>query len=181
MNAPYPQQPPPQKSGFPTWLIILLSVGLFVIALIGILAVLAISGVRKYISASKTAEAQVTVRTLAMDADTAFAADGKLCDSASAPVPTTMAAVSAKKYLSSPSDWSADAAKNAGFACLKFEKSEPQYYQYDYKKSGPSEFAAVAHGDLDGNGVTSEFKLTGQVVGTTVNIAPTVMETNPQE
>ena len=180
MNAQYAQPPPPQKSGFPTWLIVVGVVLLFVVAIIGIMAVLAISGMRRYITASKTVEARATVQSIAHDAEAAYAADAKLCDSASSPVPASIAAVSGKKYMSTPSDWSADAAKNAGFACLKFEKSDPQYYQYDYKKTA-SGFDAIAHGDLNGNGVTSEFKVTGQVIGGAVVVAPSVMETDPEE
>ena len=179
-NAPYPQQPP-AKSGMPVWLIVLLVVLLFVIAIIGILAVLAVTGVRKYISASKNAEAMSNVYMIASDGESAFAADTKLCDSASTPVPASIKDVSGKKYMSSPSDWTVDSAKHAGFACLKFEKSDPQYYQYDYKKTGPGDFTALARGDLNGDGVTSEFAMSGHVAGGTVTLDSSVKQTNPSE
>jgi type IV pilus assembly protein PilA len=179
-QAPY-MQPPPPKSGFPGWAIALIVVVLFVIVIIGILAVLAITGVRKYVSAAKSAEAMSGVRMIALDADASYTGSSKVCDSASSPVPASIADVKGKKYMSTPADWTVDAAKNAGFACIKYEMSTPQYYQYDYKKTGPSSFMAIAKGDTNGDGVESEFTLSGHVVGTTMNVDPNVKETNPTE
>jgi len=173
------QQPPP-KSGMPGWLIGLLVALLLIILLVAVMAVLAMVGVRKYIGAAKTTEAMAGVREMAADAQTAFDEDMKLCDSASAPVPPSIALVSGRKWMSSPSDWDTDSAKHAGFACLKFQQFVPQYYQYDYKRTGDA-FTAIARGDLDGDGVTSEFSLSGRVVGTTLMVDPTATQKNPTE
>ena len=178
--AQYPQPVPPKKSGFPVWAIVLIVVALFLILVIVILGVLAMHGVRRYTMLSKTAEATATVGSIALDAERAYDADEKICDSASSPVPKSMTDVRGKKYMSTASDWSADSPKNAGFSCIKFEMSTPQYYQYDYKKTGADAFKAIAHGDLDGNGVSSEFAMTGKVSAGSVTLEP-IVTTNAEE
>jgi hypothetical protein len=95
--------------------------------------------------------------------------------------------VSGKKWMSLPGDWDEDRTKNAGFACLKFEMSQPQYYQYDYSRHGtgalPGDgFTAEATGDLDGDGDVSTFKLDGHIGPSgTVDVATSILETNPDE
>jgi hypothetical protein len=85
------------------------------------------------------------------------------------------------KYQSVPSDWEADGARHAGFACLGFSLELPQYYQYSYQASPDGRFAVTAHGDLNADGQVSTFVLRGQVAGSTVEIAPQIEETNPTE
>jgi type IV pilus assembly protein PilA len=180
-NAPYYPQPQQPKSGFPVWAIVLIIVLLLVVAIVGILAVLAVTGVRRYTMLAKTAEAMSSVNAMAHEAEVAYTENGAVCDSASAPVPAAISQVSGKKYMSSTSDWEADKAKNAGFACLKFEMSVPQYYQYDYKKTATG-FTALAHGDLNGDSVTSEFSLSGHTSGTSgLTLDTSVKQTNPTE
>ena len=109
----------------------------------------------------------------------------QLCGSASAPVPIVVPRAS--KYQSSASDWQTDRVSNAGFYCLKFEMTMPQYYQYDYKRSGSGllpgdRFEAIAHGDLNGDGVTSTFSIQGQISPSgVVTVAPTILELSPEE
>ncbi len=178
-NAPYPPVPPPRKgSSAPIWIIVILGVGVVLVAVIGIVAALGIYGTRKYIANAKTAEARSTLGQIAKDAAAAYTRDGKLCPSASSPVPATVPR--GRKYQSSPADWQADQAAHAGFACLHFSMSYPQYYQYDYQ-STPSGFSVIAHGDLNGDGVESRFEIRGQVSGGTISVAPNIMETNPEE
>jgi type IV pilus assembly protein PilA len=68
------------------------------------------------------------------------------------------------------------APQTNGWACLRFELSDPTYYQYKYTKGsgylgparglpdpGPDGFEASAVGDLDGNGKTSLFTMVGVV------------------
>ena len=68
--------------------------------------------------------------------------------------------------------------------------TDPQYYQYDYQETGTTgaandKFDAIAVGDLDGNGTTSSFTLSGKldtsngVVG--VHLAPNIAEVLPDE
>jgi Tfp pilus assembly protein PilE len=165
----------------PVWLIVLLAVLAVVVLIVGLLGVLAYVGVRKFIGLAKTAEATTNVNQMATDVDRAFATDGTLCESASLPVPASMSAVTGKKYMSTPSDWELDKVKHGGFACLEFSMMSPQYYQYDYKKTGPAGFTAFARGDLDGNGVTSEFSQSGRVTGGLLVIDTTITQKNPTE
>lgn len=191
MQAPgYPYAPPPRKSGgFPTWAIVLLAVFGVGIVLVGVMAVLAIAGVRRYLSAAKSAEATNTIGLIGLDASMAYAEPGHvLCASASHPVPVSILQVSAKKYMSSPVDWTSDPS-DQGFNCLKFTMDLPQYYQYDYRRTGGATgsavgdgFEAEAKGDLDGDGVTSSFKTTGSITSVgTLTRSPMVTRVNETE
>jgi type IV pilus assembly protein PilA len=175
---------------------------MIVVAIVGILAVLAIYGVRKYIANAKTAEARNNIGQIGKDAAAEFekesmpgtiltpgssAANSRaLCKSEAGPVPGSIGSVGGKKYQSSPGDWNAGAATNVGFACLKFSMDMPQYYQYSYSAGGTGSvgdsFTATANGDLNGDGVESTFQLIGSVNNSYVlNIAPNMTETNPEE
>ena len=178
---------------------------MIVVAIIGVLAVLAIYGVRKYIANSKTAEARASLGAIskaavahwdAESSGTAVVADGTanttnahaLCDSAAGKVPTAMASVANRKYQSSAGDWSAGGATTppTGWACLKFEMTGAQYYSYGYTAVTPTlptgaQFTATAEGDLDGNGVTSVFSLSGATQNGRAKAAPQIGEINPEE
>jgi type IV pilus assembly protein PilA len=179
--APYtPAQTAPAK-GMPLWLIVLLAVLGVVLLIVAVLGVLAYVGVRKYVAASKSAEAMVSINQMALDVDHAFAEDATLCDSASSPVPASISAVAGKKYMSTPAEWEVDKGKHAGFDCIKFSMMDPQYYQYDYKRTGPTGFTVFARGDLDGNGVTSEFSKSGRVAGGFLVMDADITQKNPTE
>lgn len=180
---------------------------MIVVVIIGVLAVLAINGVRKYIANAKSAEARNALGQMTKDAVTAYARDSvsstmlakgtlsngaqKFCQSASQSVPTTIAPVTARKYQSAASDWNFDSGTaGKGFACLKFSLEEPQYYMYSYtattaNTTGPTvgdTFIAAAQGDLDGNGLTSLFQIEGQIsAGYVVSTSPTILEVRPDE
>lgn len=181
---------------------------MIVVAIIGVLAALAIYGVRKYIANSKTAEARNSLGQMSKDASSAFNREGmdgkvlaltkstavinRLCGSATATVPSTKANIAGEKYQSKPSEWSAGSAQ-IGWQCLHFSMDDPQYYMYDYKSTGTDgktgdTFQALAHGDLNGNGTLSTFELDGQIQndtakggGLVVTIAPNIQETDPEE
>jgi len=170
-------------------LIIAIVAVVLIVPIIGILATLSIYGTRKYIANAKTAEARNTLGFLAKQAAAAYereslTTDGaprhRLCASASAAVPADRLAVSGRKYQSSAADWERDAPSNAGFACLKFEMTSPQYFQYEYQSTATG-FVARAHGDLNGNGRYSTFELKGQVVGDHLVVAPVIAEVDPEE
>ena len=166
---------------------------MIVVAIVGILAALAIYGVRKYTANAKTAEARNGVGQMAKDAASAYAREGmdsailaakgstgvsnRLCLTGKA-VPATVADIKGKKYQSEPDEWTKDQPATGpngareGFDCLKFSVSDPQYYQYDYTSSGANAaaagaenatFSAIARGDLDGDGATSLFELQGKI------------------
>ena len=78
-----------------------------------------------------------------------------------------------------------------GWRCLKFSMTSPMYYQYSYNQGagylaksvdpGPTGFESAARGDLDGDGDTSLFALSGKVSGGTVLVTPTLYVENEFE
>jgi type IV pilus assembly protein PilA len=181
-----PYYAPPPRSGLPGWLIAVFVVLGAIVVFGGILGVLAIYGVRKYIANAKTAEARNSVGMIAKEAEAAFERDRRLCPSASRTVPVSVVNVSGKKYLSSAADWQVDAGRHAGFACLGFSLAMPQYYMYSYKAHGTNQpgdgFEASAVGDLNGDGKTSLFKISGTVSPAgTLTIEPNLLEQDPEE
>ncbi len=181
-----PQAYPPQgygpapgagpKKGFPVWVIVLIVVGVGVVVMGGILASLAIFGVRRYVAVAKTAEARNSLMQIRVDAVAAYekettSARGdvvkRLCPSATASVPASMAFIKGAKYQSSPAEWQVDRARNAGFACLGFSMATPQYFLYRYTARGFSRpgdsFEAEAVGDLAGDGVLTRLRTSGTI------------------
>lgn len=191
-----PAPPPmPPKPGLGGAAVAALVVGGLVVAMVGTLAVLAIFGVRKYIGASKQAEVKNSIGYMAKAAAAAYEredlANGadmaalapverRLCASASQTVPVDPKQIRGKKYMSSRADWDVDKVRDAGFACLRFEMNMPQYYQYGYEATATS-FIAVGKGDLDGDGVLSDFQLAGELRDSRVVLAPQILETDPEE
>jgi type IV pilus assembly protein PilA len=135
---------------------------MIVVAIIGVLAALAIYGVRKYLTNAKSAEARTALGRIAKDAQSAWERENmeaapvivgeaalnarSLCPDA-AVVPSDAASVTNAKYQSKPSDWSGD----PGWKCLKFTMDGPQYFQYSYTASGTEgvegeTFTALASG-----------------------------------
>jgi type IV pilus assembly protein PilA len=175
---------------------------MIVVCIVGILAVLAAYGVRKYTANAKTAEARNAVGQMAKDAAAQYekesmqntvlgkgqsaAMSRQLCGSASQSVPSAAGAIAGKKYQSSTKDWTVDAAGNSGFACLKFSIDQAQYYMYSYTAAGSSSpgssFTATAQGDLNGDGVLSLFSVTGAINSSyALNVAPNMVEVRPED
>jgi type IV pilus assembly protein PilA len=173
---------------------------MIVVAIVGILAVLAIYGVRKYIANSKTTEARNSIGQMSKDAYAQYQKEGMsgailapgsvagasnvLCLSATKPVPVAgVGNVKGEKYQSAATEWNTDEAANAGFACLKFSIDQPQYYMYSYTAdgAGTSWFTGMANGDLDGNSTMSTFTIAGSVQGGVLTIAPNIVENMPTE
>jgi type IV pilus assembly protein PilA len=173
---------------------------MIVVAIVGVLAALAIYGVRKYLLNAKTAEVKNAVGQMAKDAKAAYERESmasavltggtsaglsnNLCTTATGPVPATIDLVAGKKYQSQASDWSVDqTTQGKGFACLKFSVTDPQYYMYEYTGTAGSAqaFTAAGYGDLNGDTVTSSFKLSGAVTAGVVFVAPNFAEDKPEE
>jgi type IV pilus assembly protein PilA len=179
---------------------------MIVVAIVGILAVLAIYGVRKYLANAKTAEARNSLGEVGKDAATAYEKESmpgavlgvgtgagvsrSLCTSASASVPSAIASVKGQKYQSDSAtgaDWSKDMpTDHKGFYCLKFVMDQPQYYMYNYTAvstgAAGDNFTATANGDLNGDNTTSTFTLLGTVnASMALNVAPNITEVNPEE
>jgi type IV pilus assembly protein PilA len=179
---------------------------MIVVAIIGVLAALAIYGVRKYLTNAKSAEARTAVGRMAKDAQTAYERENmggtivtitqsraiahELCPAVTATVPAALTAVASQKYQSSPAEWSSN-----GWACLKFSMNDPQYFMYDYQvpKGGVAgtpgvdgdNFLAVANGDLDADNSPSTFSLAGQIQAASgelvLTLAPSIAETAAEE
>jgi type IV pilus assembly protein PilA len=171
---------------------------MIVVAIVGVLAVLAVYGVRKYIANAKTAEAKNSVGQMSKDALTKYEGEAMagavlaagsttgvlrdVCLKSSAAVPA--AVPKAQKYQSQSSDWNADGTANppAGFSCLHFEMAGPQYYSYSYDGVTQKSFTAVANGDLNGDTITSFFHQDGSVTSLgRLNVAPSITEVAAEE
>ena len=169
---------------------------MIVVAIVGILAALAIFGVKKYVTNAKTAEARNTLGAISKngagawsreimagsvldDAGTAAGANA-LCGSATAvpdKVPTGV------KYQSSTAkgkDYNSGDASN-GWVCLRFQMEGPQYYQYNYTADGNKSFDAVAKGDLNGDGTNSTFTRSAVVRNGQIVLSPALIEDQPDE
>jgi type IV pilus assembly protein PilA len=167
---------------------------MIVVAIIGILAALAIYGVKKYLTNAKTGEAKMNLGRIGKDAVSAYeresmagtllgagavvAAVHQLCPSGD-PVPAAVPA--GQKIQPDPALWDA-----GGWKCLRFSLDSPVYYQYAYTRSSDTAFQATATGDLDGDTDTSQWVYAGGIVesGTSkaMRLAPTIAEpANPEE
>jgi len=180
---------------------------MIVVAIVGVLAALAIYGVRKYIANAKTAEARNSLGQIQKDAQSAYAREGMagtvlavgttagvsnvLCAKATAAVPSSKGSIAGKKYQSDPTEWSVDAATaNKGFSCLKFSMAEPQYFMYSWDSTGTgvagATYTAKAQGDLNGDGTLSTFEIDGKVQagskgGLELTSSPNIIEQSPEE
>jgi type IV pilus assembly protein PilA len=178
---------------------------MIVVAIVGVLAALAIYGVRRYILNSKTAEARNSLGQMSKDASTAYNREGmsalvlslgsstgvtnRLCGAATLGIPSVRTSIQGKKYQSAPSEWQAGGQFD-GWYCLRFSMQDPQYFMYQYTNTGTGgkagdKFSAIAHGDLDGNTQTSTFNIDGELktdgVTTIVAISPNIAEANADE
>ncbi|MCC6556679.1 MAG: prepilin-type N-terminal cleavage/methylation domain-containing protein [Polyangiaceae bacterium] len=164
---------------------------MIVVAIIGVLAALAIYGVRRYLASAKTSEAKNTIGSISRGAAAAYeretaaselvaegsnstAANHALCLSAGA-VPATPPP--GQKYQPNTAEGNDFETGDAttGWKCLKFSMTQPIYYQYNYNAGGgyvaasnpaipnANGFEAAAIGDLDGDAANSIFARTGQV------------------
>jgi hypothetical protein len=143
---------------------------------LGMAAALAISGVRRYLLESKKAEALNNIgqisknMTMDWERETLTPARPKKLRSFP-PVPKTVPR--GVKYVSEPDDWKA-------WAPLRFTIDQPQYYQYEVRAAPDGQSAdIIAHGDLNGDGKASTFKLSVRVDRTkhlTVSPAPVITD-----
>lgn len=149
-----------------------------VLLLAGLMAV-GVLGVREYLAGPPTAEATITVQDITRHVVAHFEETHALCPSASAPIPASTAAITGVKYIASAAEWKVDAPRGAGFACLKFEQYQPQYYQYDYRSDGRN-FTITARGDLDADGELAVFSQRGRIEGAKLVLDP-LDRTHPTE
>lgn len=166
------------------------------IGFISILASLAMYGVARYLRHSKTTEAIAQTTAIAeaacayYDQSDANQPAGTKPDAAKAmrhfppssraSVPADPQKVRGRRFQSGLGDWSTSPWLDMGFKIMT-----PQYYAYSFESvgSGPSAQAtATAHGNLDGNGVQSTFRVTAAPDETlTCKVSKTVQQTDPDE
>jgi type IV pilus assembly protein PilA len=166
---------------------------MIVVAIIGILAALAIYGVKKYLTNAKTGEAKNNLGRLGKDAVAAYeretmdsslltagqqtGAVHQLCASATARVPAS--APVGTKMQPNPSDWNAGST-TVGWRCLKFSVNEPLYYSYGYTATNPAatdgSFLTSAQGNLDGDSTTSQWEYAGGILSGQARLASTIKE-----
>jgi type IV pilus assembly protein PilA len=164
---------------------------MIVVAIVGLLSTVAIYGVRRYLASAKTSEAKHTVGAISRGAAGAYeritapsqvlvegtqsvGSEHALCGSSTF-VPATVP--KAKKYQPVTKEGTnyETGSTTAGWKCLKFNLTQPHYYQYVYTRGGtlapaPPKacgdvhcFEALARGDLDGDGFVSNFAQYGFV------------------
>lgn len=172
---------------------------MIVVAIVGVLAVLATYGVRKYIANAKTAEARGAIGQISKLAMAAFERENSdrtpvtlgssslktsryLCvgsDTASGWTPGTPPR--GKRYQSIHHDWTTGDYES-GWQCLRYSMEQPQYFSYRYSSpGGETAWSAEASGDLNGDGTTSLFTLGGAVTSGVARTAPAIAERSPEE
>ncbi len=163
---------------------------MIVVAIIGVLAALAIYGVRRYLASAKTGEAKNTIGAISRGSTAAYERETSKSEtvaegSVSADTAHTLCATATivpaavpvgRKYQPVTADGSdfETGDTTTGWKCLKFGLTQPIYYQYTYKKDSAVAggnpavcatncYEAAAKGDLDGDGVYSYFARTGHI------------------
>ena len=162
-----------------------------VVAIIGVLAALAVYGLRRYLASAKASEAKQTIGNISRSAHAAF--EREMMDTQNLPegtlsleaahllcgtaLPVPAVVPKGRKYQPSTVEGVdfQTGTKTLGWNCLKFRMTQPIYYQYQYTQNGspvaPSNPAACstdcyeagALGDLNANGVFSRIARTGYV------------------
>jgi hypothetical protein len=180
-----------------------LEMGIGGAAMIGMAAALGIYGVRRYLAASKTAEAKATLGSMSRAVQAAFEREvvgvqgsaHALCGSAAAVPGDVPRGMKYQPNEEAGADWESG-DDTAGWRCLRFALSQAHYYRYSYRAGsgylgpsrggpdpGPNGFEVAAEGDLDGDGKTSLFTITGTVDPQTqrLEVAPQVFVVDEYE
>jgi hypothetical protein len=151
-----PQNPAPaapsQVTGGRVVKILLLG-GLALLVVIGVVAALAVSGVRRYLKQAHLEEGEKEVPALASGIIRCSQLPNPKGEGrrglppSSRAVPATFAEVRGKRYQSLAGEW-----KDEAFSCAGFERNAPQYFQYRWERLSPTNGRAVGVADLDGDG-----------------------------
>lgn len=142
----------------------------------GIAAALLASGccgaTSRYVEASKKAEGKNGVAAMARGVLKCAESSGGKLPATSALVPASLAQVSGKKYMSSPTDW-----QDPAFKCMGFSMADPQYFQYQWVLKSPTKGIARAVADLNGDGKPdSTLEMDVECAGT-CTVSPSMRET----
>ncbi len=166
------------------------------VSLAAILGALAMYALGRYVRHAKTAEAIGSVQAIAQAAagyyngsdasqptgapEVAARAMRHFPPPSRTSVPVDPADVRGRRYQSTLADWSASPWRE-----LHFSIPQPQCYAYSFDLNGTGAQAsatAVAHGDLNGDGVTSTYSLSVIPDETfTAHVSPNLERLNPEE
>lgn len=166
------------------------------LALTCIVATLGMYAAARWVRHSRTAEAVSSVQALAERAAASYESSdrdqpaGTKPDQAKAmrhfpptsrsSVPPDMESIRGRRYQSTFADWS-----TAPWVELRFTMPQPQYYAYSFESQGrgrEATAAATAHGDLNGDGILSTFRLTvGVDKDFKAVVSPKMERENPEE
>jgi type IV pilus assembly protein PilA len=148
-----PAATPSKVSGGKMALIVVAIVLAVLLPLLGILAALAIYGVKKYLTNAKMGEGQANVVLLAKgvvrcatELDPVTKKPRGLPET-SLGVPGSLGEVKGAKYQSATGEWG-----DPAFVCAGFRLVSPQYFQYRWVKRTATTGSALAVADLDGDG-----------------------------
>jgi type IV pilus assembly protein PilA len=167
------------------------------VSIVGVLAALAVYGVRVYLNSARAGSAKDKVGAISRAAVAAFereqvSADAvaygasttaahQLC-SASTWVPDSLAKVQARKYQPNSADGQdfKTGTETDGWICLRFAINDPVYYRFHYDRNAndwdghltaaaaDGYFVAQAEGDTDGDGTAARFQRGGAVENDTL-------------
>jgi type IV pilus assembly protein PilA len=140
---------------------------MMVVAIVGVIAALATVGLSGYMRHAKTAEATRSLGMIETASRQQYArptmlTDEKFVHTFCPTGPLTPPAVpKARKIKIDPALWA-----DPSWKCLMFTLPDPQFYSYRYVSNGldgtSALYSASAYGDLDGDGMTSTYQLTGK-------------------
>ena len=147
---------------------------MIVVAIIGILAAVAIPAFMDYMKKSKKTEASLQLNKLAKNNKVEYTTNASYVVGtvAATPQATCCAAGGVTKCVANSSAWNGVPTWDA----LDFQIDEDHYFVYDYSAATGADFTANAQGDLDCDGTTVNFALTGSSVAgnaKTVIVEPT--------
>lgn len=144
---------------------------MIVVLIMGILAAVALPAFTRYIKRSRASEASTMLSAIYrlqivyyenQHERSSTGAGSAFCN---AP-PLPAAAPTDHKYQADPHLWT----DNTAWAAIGFSLDQPHWYQYSSPASATS-FAAMANGDLDGDGVRSTFARAATIVGGEIQAA----------
>ncbi len=138
---------------------------MIVVAIIGILAAVAIPAFMDYMKKGKQTEAQLQLNKILKNSKTAYNTDSSYSTQTMAATPAVACCTqnfgSKKKCAPVAADWA-----TAGWQSIDFQIDDPFYFQYTYTgvAAGDS-YTSTAVGDLDCDGTSITYTLTGAAVG----------------
>jgi hypothetical protein len=146
-------------------------------AFTGMISAIAIYGVQRYIANAKVAEARGNVATIAARLSK-YVADQRVKRFPKSAPRTPKDVPAGTKFKPDAQTWS-----HASWKAIDFRLEAPHYYAYELESARDGKRATVrAHGDLDGDGVTSRFELSLEITAAgEVVLGPEMTEVEPME